>query len=84
MSNMAYHIKPQHLAGFDLIGIRLPDGRISLGADKDSSEIRDDFPEEVSLLGNTYTLENIKVNREDFNLTDPEHPGYNIEWGQYA
>ena len=78
-----YQVKLSDIAGFDVLGTRLPSGKIRLGFDG-QGDVLDDFPEEIELVGTTYTLEYIKKNREECNLIDPNHPGYNIEWGVYV
>lgn len=77
-----YRPMPREISGFELYGTRLPDGRIRIG-DADGT-IVDAFPEEVEVINTIYSLEDVKVNRLEFNITDPEHPGYNIEWGVYV
>jgi len=80
---MAYQPKPDDLAGFDLVGFRQPDGRVYLGEEGGAGTNLPDFPAEVEMLGKVYTLEEVKKNREMFDL-DEDHPGYNIEWGIYV
>ena len=45
------------LSGFDLTGKRLSDGKLQCYGDR--NEVLDDWPKEVKLFGNTYTLENV-------------------------
>ena len=49
-------LKP-FLAGFDLAGRRLPNGKLQSFGLKDV--LIDDWPEKVELFGNTYTLEEV-------------------------
>mgnify|MGYP006288882691 CR=1 FL=1 len=49
-------LKP-FLAGFDLVGRRLPNGRLQ-SYSFPKPEI-DEWPEEVEMLGNTYTLDDV-------------------------
>lgn len=46
------------LAGFDLAGKRLPDGKLKSYWPSDET-LLDDWPKEVELFGNTYTLEEV-------------------------
>jgi hypothetical protein len=52
---MNEELKP-FIAGFDLAGKRLPNGKLQCYGDKNTI---DDWPEEVELFGRTYTLENV-------------------------
>lgn len=52
---MNEELKP-FLAGFDLAGKRLPNGKLQCYG---GQTVIDDWPEEVQLFGNTYTLENV-------------------------
>ena len=74
-----YVAKKGDLAGFDLIGRRQDDGSIRLGA-RGEGEALPDWPEEVELLGNVYTLEEVKKQN------GPQVPIGNrdIEWGIYV
>jgi hypothetical protein len=45
------------LARFDLVGRRLPDGKLESFGLKEG--LIDDWPEKVELFGNTYTLEEV-------------------------
>lgn len=56
-----YAIHGQDVAGFDLCGWLLRDGTIELA----SGSVIARWPSEVELLGNTYTLEEIKGDQED-------------------
>ncbi len=51
------------LAGFDLAGKRLPNGKLQayLG-----ESLLDDWPKEVTLGGNTYTLEEVDCGSEGY------------------
>ena len=49
------------VAGFDLAGQRLPNGKLKSYL---SDSVIDDWPAEVELFGNVYTLENV-VRGED-------------------
>jgi len=79
---MTYQVNKDHLAGFDLIGYRQPDGTILLGMEGNQHPMAD-FPEEAEILGNTYTLEKVRKNDPDDKLK-ADHPGKNIEWGLYV
>lgn len=74
----ARHVQRSELAGFDMVGRRLPDGRLQLGADG-PGEIIDDWPKEASLGAgfHTYTLEEVKKQHAGPN-------GEGIEWGIYV
>jgi len=52
---MNEQLKP-FLAGFDLAGKRLPNGKLQSYVGFTNI---DDWPKEVELFGNTYTLENV-------------------------
>ena len=52
---MNENLKP-FLAGFDLAGTRLPNGKIQCYGDNITI---DDWPKEVELFGRIYTLENV-------------------------
>ena len=52
---MNEELKP-FIAGFDLAGQRLPNGKLQCYGDQN---VIDDWPEEVKLFGHTYTLENV-------------------------
>ena len=54
--NMDEKFKP-FLAGFDLAGQRLPNGKLQCYHDGDA--VIDDWPQEVRLFDNTYTLEDV-------------------------
>jgi hypothetical protein len=54
--NMDEKLKP-FLAGFDLAGQRLPNGKLQCYGNRDS--VIDDWPQEVRLFDNTYTLEDV-------------------------
>jgi hypothetical protein len=54
---MNENLKP-FLAGFDLAGKRLSNGKLQCYGHGDKTTI-DDWPEEVELFGRTYTLENV-------------------------
>jgi hypothetical protein len=54
--NMDEKFKP-FLAGFDLAGQRLPNGKLQCYNDGDA--VIDDWPQEVRLFDNTYTLEDV-------------------------
>jgi hypothetical protein len=54
--NMDEKLKP-FLAGFDLAGQRLPNGKLQCYHNGDS--VIDDWPQEVRLFDNTYTLEDV-------------------------
>lgn len=53
---MNEQLKP-FLAGFDLAGQRLPNGKLQSYGLKDG--LMDDWPDEVELFGRTYTLEEV-------------------------
>jgi hypothetical protein len=60
---MDEQLKP-FLAGFDLAGKRLPNGKLqSYGLQEG---LMDDWPEEVKLFGNTYTLEEVIKGEEGY------------------
>lgn len=71
-------VQRHELAGFDMVGRRLPDGRLQLGADGDG-EIMEDWPKEATLGAgfHTYTLEEVKKQH-----AGPKGEG--IEWGIYV
>jgi hypothetical protein len=48
----------QFLAGFELAGEKLPNGKIRSTHDR-STEI-DEWPQEIKLFGNTYVLEDVE------------------------
>lgn len=75
----AYQPKRGEIAGFELIGYRLPGEKIRL----ESGDIMDEFPDEVEVCGATYTLEFVKSNDPDGKLPD-DHPGKYIVWGVYV
>ncbi len=54
--NMDEKLKP-FVAGFDLAGQRLPNGKLQCYGNRDS--VIDDWPQEVRLFDNTYTLEDV-------------------------
>ncbi|WP_353479910.1 hypothetical protein [Haliscomenobacter sp.] len=54
--NMDEKFKP-FVAGFDLAGQRLPNGKLQCYGNRDS--VIDDWPQEVRLFDNTYTLEDV-------------------------
>lgn len=45
------------VAGFNLAGQRLPNGKLQCYGNRDS--VIDDWPQEVRLFDNTYTLEDV-------------------------
>ena len=49
-------LKP-FVAGFNLAGQRLPNGKLQCYGNRDS--VIDDWPQEVRLFDNTYTLEDV-------------------------
>jgi hypothetical protein len=56
---MNENLKP-FLAGFDLAGKRLASGKLQCyGWEGHEFSLIDDWPDEVELFGNTYTLENV-------------------------
>lgn len=71
-------VQRHELAGFDMVGRRLADGRLQLGADG-AGEIMEDWPKAATLgVGfHTYTLEAVKKNH-----AGPKGEG--IEWGVYV
>lgn len=82
-----FELKPWQIAGFDLYGVRQPDGKILIGVSDNPQyqTLLDDFPECVELKGVTYTLEEVRKNKDI--CTPPlreGHPGYYIEWGIYV
>ena len=54
--NMDEKLKP-FVAGFNLAGQRLPNGKLQCYGNRDS--VIDDWPQEVRLFDNTYTLEDV-------------------------
>jgi hypothetical protein len=54
--NMDEKFKP-FVAGFNLAGQRLPNGKLQCYGNRDS--VIDDWPQEVRLFDNTYTLEDV-------------------------
>ena len=54
--NMDEKFKP-FVAGFDLAGQRLPNGKLQCYGNRDA--VIDDWPQEVRLFDNTYTLEDV-------------------------
>ena len=71
----AYKPKENDIAGFDLVGWRHSKEKLVIGAtskdDKKGTTMKN-FPEEVSLNGNIYTLEYTK------------EQGDGLEWGIYV
>jgi hypothetical protein len=57
---MDEQLKP-FLAGFDLAGKRLPNGKLQAYG---YQTVMDDWPKEVKLFGNTYTLEEVVKGKE--------------------
>jgi hypothetical protein len=56
-----FQLQPQDLAGFELAGIRQPDGRVTLmGRERRTIE---GWPESITLLEVTYKLENVVQGR---------------------
>lgn len=55
--------KSHFLAGFDLAGKRLPNGKLKAYLGESTMK---DWPEEVELCGHTYTLENIIKGKEGY------------------
>jgi hypothetical protein len=76
-----YSPKPWEVAGFELIGYRQEDGSIRLGNEKGTH--LPDFPKEVEAFGVVYCLEEVRKNKDEYNLS-PDHEGYRIEWGVYC
>jgi hypothetical protein len=60
---MNEQLKP-FLAGFDLAGRRLPNGKLQSYGLKEG--LMDDWPEEVELFGITYVLENVIKGEEGY------------------
>jgi hypothetical protein len=60
---MNEHLKP-FLAGFDLAGRRLPNGKLQSYGLKEG--LMYDWPEEVELFGITYVLENVIKGEEGY------------------
>jgi hypothetical protein len=54
--NMDEKLKP-FVAGFNLAGQRLPNGKLQCYGNRDS--VIDDWPQEVRLFDNNYTLEDV-------------------------
>lgn len=76
---MKFELKPGDIAGFELYGERQADGTILVGTPPVGNRRRlEDFPETIELLGMTYTLEEVRRNRDMF--PGPVPP---IEWGLY-
>ncbi len=77
--NTPYIPKPFEIAGFELFGKRLPNGKVEIGTGSVGNTVMDDFPEKVEVCGAVYTLEEVKKNTdENGNIRD------NIEWGIYV
>ena len=73
-----YKPKPHEIAGFELMGYRLDDGKIRLG-DDEQGDIVETFPERVEVCDVVYTLEYVKQH------TDPSGKILsNLEWGVYV
>lgn len=56
-ANNAFTIEDHELAGFGMGGTRLPDGKIQISG---SGKLIPDWPSEVTLLGDTFTLETVQ------------------------
>lgn len=74
----AHLVQRYELAGFDLVGKRLENGKLQLGLEDDGPVV-DNWPEAATLGAgyNTYTLEEVKKNH-----AGPK--GQGIEWGVYV
>lgn len=80
--------KPYQIAGFELFGRWLEDGRIQIG-DSSYIDIVDEFPPEVEVCGVVYTLEYVKPNEiSDMarGRLSPERiaEAERIQWGVYV
>lgn len=53
---MSFELQDHELAGFDLGGWRLPNGTIQISSTR---RIINDWPEEITLKGDTFTLEDV-------------------------
>lgn len=88
---MTYQLRGEDLAGFDLYGERNDDGTITLGHTEPKLTLPD-FPDEVEVLGNVYTLECIRWNTRYDDGTEkpwskeaaPDDPRRRICWGIYV
>ena len=60
---MNEQLKP-FLAGFDLAGQRLPNGKLQSFGFREG--LLDDWPEEVVLFGSTYTLEEVIKGKDGY------------------
>ena len=70
---MSFEIQYGDVAGFDLGGWRLKNGTIKFGH---PGRIIDDWPKEITLLGSTYTLEDVKKGAFDENDAQWENALY--------
>lgn len=52
---IGFQLRDRELAGFELGGVKLPDGQVRLMSER----VIPEFPKEITLLGATYALENI-------------------------
>lgn len=63
--NKPYEPKPCEVAGFELCGWRLPNGKILLGS-KEHGTLVDEWPKEVRLVDAVYTLEDTEWQENGF------------------
>lgn len=56
-ANNAFTLEDHELAGIGMGGTRLPDGKIQISG---SGKLIPDWPSEVTLLGDTFTLESVQ------------------------
>lgn len=88
---MNFKPQPFQIAGFELFGKLLPDGRIQIGSSDDARniDIVDEFPERVDVCGATYTLEFVKANEVSGAARERMTPeqiadAERIRWGVYV
>lgn len=89
---MPLPFKPQpfQIAGFELFGKQLPDGRLQIGSGSGRYiDIVDAFPEKVDCCGATYTLERVTKNEVSDKLKESMTPeqiadAASVRWGVYA
>jgi len=64
-----FEVRNGEMAGFDLGGYRQPNGTVRILGTEINDRIIPDWPEEIYLMGCTYTLEDIK----EAQYADPEN-----------